>query len=77
MTLPSGHEALFWNRVLTAAEAIEDTSLSAPAVSGLLLALDEGFGDLLDPVQSFEAYAVLRLCRAVRARWDDDGARPR
>jgi hypothetical protein len=62
----SDPQARFWNRVLAAAEAAEGGELEADAVLGLLLGLEEGFADLHDPVESFEVYAVLRLCRSIR-----------
>lgn len=62
------HQALFWDRVLAAAEALEQDALDADALCGLLLGLEEGFADLEDPVETFEPYTVLRLCRALRRR---------
>jgi hypothetical protein len=62
----SEQQARFWSRVLAAADAVESGELDADAFLGLLLGLEEGFADLQDPVESFEAYTVLRLCRSTR-----------
>lgn len=66
MSLPGNRHALFWNRVLSIAEGLE--SASATDLAASLLALEEGFGHLADPVESFEAFTVLRLCRSLRQR---------
>ena len=73
MVLPSvsigqADPVVFWNRVLGIAEALETPGVSAVEADGLLLGLEEGFPELLDPVEHFEAFAVLRLCRALRHR---------
>ncbi|MEQ8486798.1 MAG: hypothetical protein RIB46_20730 [Pseudomonadales bacterium] len=68
MNDPCARQALFWNCVLAAAEALESASAPAAEVSARLLALEEGFAQLADPVESFEAYTVLKLCRALRQR---------
>ncbi|HEX7034147.1 MAG TPA: hypothetical protein VF210_00145 [Pseudomonadales bacterium] len=60
-------EAVFWNRVLTLSEAVEAAD-STQAIEDHLRALEEGFSGAFDPVDSFQAYVTLTLCRALRRR---------
>lgn len=60
-------EAVFWNRVLTLSEAVEAAD-STQVVEDHLRALEEGFSGAFDPVDSFQAYVTLNLCRSLRRR---------
>lgn len=57
----------FWNRVLSAAESIEDQSgeNGINECQAQLNTILEAFGELCDPVENFEPYAVMRLIRAI------------
>lgn len=68
MNQSSAPEELFWNRLLSASEAIESTDESVESLIALLSGLEEGFYDRFDPADSFQAYAAVSLCRALRRR---------
>jgi hypothetical protein len=68
VSIGQADQLVFWSRVLSIAESLETPGVSASEADGLLLGLEEGFPELLDPVEHFEAFAVLRLCRALRHR---------
>ncbi len=61
-------EDVFWNRLLMASETIGDCDPSLESVVALLAGLEEGFYDQFDPADSFQAYAAVSLCRAIRRR---------
>jgi hypothetical protein len=69
-------QTLFWNRVLGAADAIEqqgrppvsqsaqstdDAAFMSEQLSGLI----EGFGQCFDPAEAFPEYATVLLCRSL------------
>lgn len=68
MKTSASAEDLFWNRLLSASEAIESPDESLESLAALLAGLEEGFYDRFDPADSFQAYAAVSLCRAVRRR---------
>lgn len=64
-------EDVFWNRLFLASEAISETRTGEPdqaleSLIALLAGLEEGFYDRFDPADSFQAYAAVSFCRAVR-----------
>lgn len=66
MTPHQPAEDLFWNRVLSASEAITAADQSTETLLALLAALEEGFYDSFDPADEFPAYATVSLCRSIR-----------
>ncbi|MFP5413967.1 MAG: hypothetical protein ACLGG1_02965 [Gammaproteobacteria bacterium] len=67
-------ETVFWNNVLTIAEAVLNSGQSAETLRGHLLALEEGFLHAFDPADSFQEYATLTLCRSIRRFLESGGA---
>ncbi len=63
MTTQSPPLLSFWNFLLQAAESLEacDDAALREAAMTQLVTLQEGFGELADPVDHFEAYVVLTL----------------
>lgn len=64
---PDNVKALFWQRLLLAAEA-ETNEKGGSDLDSQLLGIDEGFGHCFDPVDDFPEYVAVRLCRALRRR---------
>lgn len=66
----SNESLAFWNKLLSAAELIEEQS-SDTALNECKAQLDtiaEAFGELCDPVEHFEPYVTMRLIRAINNR---------
>lgn len=63
----SNEQVHFWNFVLQVAETLE-ASPNAKAKAVLreqLCTLNEAFCEDLDPVESYEAFVVMKLCAAI------------
>jgi hypothetical protein len=60
----------FWNRLLSAAELIEEQSsdTSLAECKAQLDTIGEAFGELCDPVEHFEPYVTMKLIRAITSK---------
>lgn len=66
-----------WNRLLMAAESMDEPGCSIEHAADLLRGLEEGFADVFDPAEDFPEFAAHRLCRSMRRlldRLDGPGA---
>lgn len=63
---------VFWGRILTVVDDIDDPSATLCDLKAHLLAVDEGFSQTFDPADQYAEYLTVLLCRAVRRKIDGD-----
>ena len=56
---------LFWNRVLSICDTLEEDGHSSALIQSFLRGVDEGFSDVFDPSEHFSEYVTLYLCRSM------------
>ncbi len=71
---------VFWGRLLTVVDELDDPSSTLGDLKAHLLAVDEGFSQAFDPADQYAEYLTVLLCRAVRHKLEgglDPGDAPR
>lgn len=59
---------IFWARVQTLADTMDDPSSTIQDLKAHLLAVDEGFSHAFDPADQYEEYVAVQFCRGLRRR---------
>lgn len=62
----------FWLRLLTISDAARQDAVSLEQLRDMLQGIDEGFGEIFDPVDTFNEFVALGLCRSIRQLIDTD-----